>query len=289
MKTAVRGQKALTTGLELVLCACEGDLHLVLTDDEELVFSATWGLRDRAPELLAPTLDVAFRQAGFSFQDLRRIGCVRGPGSFTGIRLVLATAAALRRATRARLAALDYMQALATTLAMGEHLLYGRKIVVLTHARRDLVHCAAFTSYGPVIPCVPHGEITLVSPGIALQDIRNLALAESAPVLVLGSALARQKELCALLEAEKNVGVRAQRTPSVDALRLLGRHGDYFDRDVEPLYIRPCDAVENLPELSRRMGQDPDRAGQELERLLGREVQDEAGAQETEIPGPGTA
>ncbi len=278
MKTPVKKADALSTGLELVLCACESDLHIVVTDDEELVLASTWGLRDRASELLAPTLDFAFKAAGYGFQDLRRIGCVRGPGSFTGIRLVLATAAALRRTTRARLASLDYMQALATTLSMTEHLLFGRKIVVLTHARRDLVHYASFTSYGPVIPAIAHGETTLVSPETALENIRTLAKDEPESVLVLGSALARQKGLAAALEAERNVGVRAQKTPSVDALRLLGRHGDYFDKDVEPLYIRPCDAVENLPELSRRMGQNPERASEELKNLLEREVKDEAGS-----------
>lgn len=276
MKKPGKKASALSTGLELVLCACESDLHIVLTDDEELVFASTWGLRDRASELLAPTLDFAFKSAGYAFSDLRRIGCVRGPGSFTGIRLVLATAAALRRTTRARLASLDYMQALATTLAMAEHLLYGRKIVVLTHARRDLVHCASFTSYGPVIPAIAHGETTLVSPEAALETVRALAKDEPETVLVPGSALARQKELASALEAEPNVGVRAQKTPSVEALRLLGRHGDYFDKDVEPLYVRPCDAVENLPELSRRMGRDPDKANEELESLLSREVRDEA-------------
>ncbi len=282
--------KKYSTGLELVLCSCERDLLCVLTEDEELVFSLVWGLQDRASELLAPSLKQMFELSGRKISDLRRIGCVRGPGSFTGIRLVLATAAALRRTTRAQLAALDYMQSLATSLAMNEQLLFGRRIWIATHARRDLVHLAGYISYGPVIPAVCVEPVHLVSPEGACEKIlaglegkpEDHAGGETGQVLLAGSALARHKEIFADLEA-RSAGRLATRTllsPTIEALRLLGRHGDYFPQDVEPLYIRPCDAVDNLPELSRRMGQDADRATRELERLLHSEVRDLNAARE---------
>ena len=169
----VKKWKKYSTGLELVLCSCERELLCVLTDDEELVFSFVWALQDRASELLAPTLKQMFDLSGHSFSELRRIGCVRGPGSFTGIRLVLATAAALRRTTRAQLAALDYMQALATSLAMNEQLLFGRKIWIATHARRDLVHLAGYVSYGPVIPAICLEPVHLISPEGAYAPLQH--------------------------------------------------------------------------------------------------------------------
>lgn len=272
----VKKWKKYSTGLELVLCSCERELLCVLTDDEELVFSFVWALQDRASELLAPTLKQMFDLSGHSFSELRRIGCVRGPGSFTGIRLVLATAAALRRTTRAQLAALDYMQALATSLAMNEQLLFGRKIWIATHARRDLVHLAGYVSYGPVIPAICLEPVHLISPEGACEKLQASLENETEQVLLAGSALARHKELFEKFEAstEGRLATRTLATPTIDALRLLGRHGDYFPKDVEPLYIRPCDAVDNLPELSRRMGQDADRATEELDRLLHSEVRD---------------
>ncbi len=261
-----------TTGLELVLCSCETECFIVLTDDEELVCTQVWALQDRATELLAPSLDMIFRQAGRSFQELRRIGCVHGPGSFTGTRLVLATAAALRRATRARLAALDYMQALAATAAMNRELFYGRRVWVLTHARRGLVHARPFMSLGPVIPPCPLETVRLMSLDEALTRVQETAAQEAEPVIVCGSALARAPRLAEALETlgrDKVLSGRPVR-PSIDALRLLGRHGDYFDRDVDPLYVRPCDAVDNLPSLSERMGRDADASARELDRLLSR-------------------
>ena len=144
-------RKRFSTGLELVLNACEGDLQIVLTDDEELVCAQNWAVANNGTEILAPAVRQIFALAGKRLADLKRIGCVRGPGGFTGIRLVLATAAALRRTTGAQLAALDYLRALATTLAMQEQLLYGNRIWVLTHARRGLVHacCHMCSGRGP--------------------------------------------------------------------------------------------------------------------------------------------
>ncbi|MDO5536491.1 MAG: tRNA (adenosine(37)-N6)-threonylcarbamoyltransferase complex dimerization subunit type 1 TsaB [Desulfovibrionaceae bacterium] len=266
-------RKSYSTGLELVLCACEKELLIVLTDDEELICANVWALQDRATELLAPSLKQMFALAGRSIADVRRIGCVRGPGSFTGTRLVLATAAALRRTTRAQLGALDYLQALATTLAMREQLLYGRRLWILTHARRDLVHAALYQCYGPVIPCYAVQEVRLMSHAEAVAAVTATAEAEPHPVYAAGSALLRAPGLTAELEARGGgrVLTRLLPCPSIDALRLLGRHGDYFPRDVEPLYIRPCDAVENLPSLSERMGRDAGESVRELDRLLARE------------------
>ena len=72
---------------------------------------------------------------------------------------------------------------------------------------------------------------------------------------------------------DPRTGVRAQiqhlkAYASTEALCLLARHGDYAPEDIEPLYVRPCDAVDNLPDLARRQGRDSDAATAELERLL---------------------
>lgn len=149
------------TGLELILNAAEGVLQIVVTEDEAILCAQEWYRSERATEILAPALAELATSLGIRWSDLRRIACVRGPGSFTGIRLTLATAAALRRCGRAQLAGLDYMQALATTAVMRRGMLYGGHVWVLTHARRNLVHCQPFISYGPEIPAQPLQGVSL--------------------------------------------------------------------------------------------------------------------------------
>lgn len=240
-----------STGYELILNACEGALQIAVTNDEQPVCFQEWFLPKRATELLAPALAGIFRQLGIEARVFRRIGCFAGPGSFTGIRLVLATAAALRRATRAQLARLDYLQALATTAVMRRGALYPAKVFVITHARRDLVHFQEFCSYGPQIPAQPVAEVTLTSP----EEARG-AIDAAGPCLAAGSALGRHAGVFGV-DAAGSAASGSQAGaifmpglvhPGLAALCLLARHGDYFPDDVEPKYVRGCDAAENLEE-----------------------------------------
>lgn len=265
------------TGAELILNAAEGALQIILTDDGRPLASQEWHRPERATEILAAALADMLQRLGLRPSDLRRIACVRGPGSFTGIRLVLATAAALRRAGKARLAGLDYMQALATSAVMARGMLWGGQVHVLTHARRNLVHYQPFMAYGPVIPAYATAEVRLLPPAEALEAV-NAAVADRAghePAnsraglpLICGSALARNALFAPLDERHDLAALPRLIQPTQEALCLLARHGDYFAADVEPLYVRPCDAVENLPELSRRQGLDGAATLAELERLL---------------------
>ena len=265
------------TGAELILNAAEGALQIILTDDGRPLASQEWHRPERATEILAAALADMLQRLGLRPSDLRRIACVRGPGSFTGIRLVLATAAALRRAGKARLAGLDYMQALATSAVMARGMLWGGQVHVLTHARRNLVHYQPFMAYGPVIPAYATAEVRLLPPAEALEAV-NAAVADrtghepansrAGLPLICGSALARNALFAPLDERHDLAALPRLIQPTQEALCLLARHGDYFAADVEPLYVRPCDAVENLPELSHRQGLDGAATLAELERLL---------------------
>lgn len=248
------------TGYELILNASEGALQLAVTWDEELLCFEEWRGKKGASEILADALAEIFRRLDIGAVNLRRIACVTGPGSFTGIRVILSTAAALRRTSQAQLASLSYLQALAATAVMYREALYPANIAVLTHARRNLVHFQKFRSYGPVIPPVAESEVVLVEPERALMELAGSG------AIVCGSGLERYPEVFALPVTGKGPDkapdltlLSRLRHPSAQALCLLARHGDYFPNDLEPTYTRGCDAVENLEKM-------PD-SGEKLELL----------------------
>lgn len=257
-----------STGLELILNACESALQIAITNNEQPLCFQEWFTPQRASEILAPALEKIFKQLGIAAKQFRRIGCFAGPGSFTGIRLVLATAAAIRRASHAQLGSLDYLQALATSAVIRRNLLYDGKVYVLTHARRNLAHFQEFVSFGPQIPAQPVNEVELISPDTALARIAG------APCIVCGSSLGRHPDLFALPITGRGPYGAPEATlmpelvnPDLAALRLVARHADYFPRDVEPRYVRGCDAIENLVE---REGNASPKL-RELEKILSRD------------------
>ena len=238
-------------GLTLVLNAAEGRLQIVLADESELVCAQDWAASRRGTELLAPALERIFSGLRLRFADLERIACVRGPGGFTGIRLVLATAAALARASGALLAGLDYMQALALGVRVPEgDNSASHRIWVLQHARRDLALAQVFApGFSDALPRAV-SELELLKPDHCLQRMREEAR-DGMRLWALGSALARHAEFTALAGLASCVPARLG-GPSPEDLLLLARHAEYGRRDIEALYARPCDAVVKMDTLTLR-------------------------------------
>lgn len=258
-----------STGFELILNACEGTLQIAITESEALRASQEYAVPRGATDILIPAVQEMCRHLHIRPQDFCRIACVKGPGSFTGIRLVLATAAGLRRTVGAQLAGLDYMQALATTVVQQREVLYGNHVWVVTHARRELVHVQHFTSFGPVIPAQSATRVALLAPAEAMAQIAKR------PGLLCGSALVRYPDIFLAQRTGSGPALSPQSSPmpqlvkpSIEALCLLARHGDYANADIEPDYVRPVDAIDNLGRLAARQGLSEQEAHSRLDSLL---------------------
>lgn len=253
--------------LTLVLNASEGLLQLILADEATMLCRQEWDAPTRSTEILAPALRQMLSGLGLAPAHVGRIACVRGPGSFTGIRLILATAAALRRTTGARTAGLDYLEALARgagRLSLPPQA--GQAVWVLTHARRDLVHARRFVWQAGGRPAAS-GPVELLPPAEAAARIAQDGSAGLPPV-VLGSALERNGETLRQACPDARFAPDGLRHPDCRDLLSLAQEAGYANADIEPLYVRPCDAVDNLPHLAARQGMAPEDAEAALERML---------------------
>lgn len=238
--------------LTLVLNAAEARLQIVLAEDGRLLAAEDWYAPSNGTELLPPMLDTALRRLGRTPADIGRMACVTGPGSFTGIRLVLTLAAALRRGLDIPCAGLNYMQALAASLPCAE----GTRIHVLTAARRDKVHAQTFIMTATGLP-LPHP----VTPVPLLLPLAEAAGPQGAVCIGSGADKAPPPP-------EGTVHARLV-APSPEALLLLAEQAATWERrDLDPLYVRPCDAIDNLDHIAALRGQNPADAHVELERLL---------------------
>ena len=86
---------------------------------------------------LLPLADGLLRDAGVTFRDVGLIGVGVGPGTFTGLRIGVATARALAQATGARLAAVPSLRALAEPVS-------APAVLAVLDARRGEAFAAGF-------------------------------------------------------------------------------------------------------------------------------------------------
>lgn len=271
----------------LILNAAEGLLQFLLArregagDGTFLVRECfqSWHAPSQGAELLAPALQDALKRLKLAPGQVGGIASVCGPGSFTGLRLALATAAGLARATGALQAGLAYMPLLAENAAdsLGETLPEGSRVWVLTHARRQLVHMQGFavndalSPLGDIAVCSPVEAVGMIAAG---QTESGVGGSSARPVL-LGSGLGRNREgieaaLVAAGIADAILLPSRYEHPGEDALLRAAERAVFTERDVEALYVRPSDAEENLEGIARSLGLNPVIAKERLARLTGK-------------------
>jgi tRNA threonylcarbamoyladenosine biosynthesis protein TsaB len=176
---------------------------------------------------LLPLAERALHALGATFADVRRIGVGVGPGTFTGLRIGVATARALAQATGAEVAGISTLEALAAE-AGGD-----RAVLAVLDARRGEAYAAAFRD----------GERLLAPVAVAPEDLAALADPRHAPWLAVGDGAVRFRDR---LEPAAEVPADASVLHAVSALAVcrLAREAHPVDRDaLLPQYVRLPDAV----------------------------------------------
>jgi tRNA threonylcarbamoyladenosine biosynthesis protein TsaB len=176
---------------------------------------------------LLPLARRALDALGATFSDVRRIGVGVGPGTFTGLRIGVATARALAQATGAEVAAVSTLEALAAAAATD------RAVLAVLDARRGEAYVAAFRD----------GERLLAPMAIAPDGLAALADPRHAPWLAVGDGAVRFRDR---LEPAAEVPADASPLHGVSALAVcrLAREIPPVDRDaLLPEYVRLPDAV----------------------------------------------
>lgn len=239
----------------LVLNASEGVLQIVVGSQAKLLAHQEWDCPKNSTEKLVPLLDEIFKKLDLSFSSLTRIACVVGAGSFTGIRLSLVTAAALARVHNIKQVPIDFLHALSYNAPTNK----GTHTRVITHAKKNLVHCADFISDSNNIP-VQQGKTLLLEP----KDIFYAPL----PHYLLGSGTAKLESI----EKNENCIILAPSANILNPQVLLGLANSLpvEVKDIKAEYVRTCDAVDNLKHISQQLGNNTDCAFKKYEEIIRR-------------------
>ena len=216
------------------------------------MWAKNWQAKHCATELLGEGIASGLRELGLNALSLKKIACVVGPGSFTGIRLVLTCAQALRRTVKSYLAPLLYTEALAFEANLVHNYVPNTMLFVTTHARRNLVHFQPFVVR----------EVPVAVGKIELKTGESVLSMMTPQTVCLGSAVPRNPILA---QRECSLG---NIVPSPKTWVKLAACAHYVDADLSAVYVRTCDAEENLERLAQRQGMLPEWAKKQYELLL---------------------
>lgn len=186
--------------------------------------------------LLLPTIDRLLSQSGLQLGDLSGLACSIGPGSFTGIRVGIATCLGLRRATGLPLTLVPTLEAMARSLEAAPV-----PVCPLLVSRRGEVYWAIFRWAGD-------GRLDrVVSEQVGTSGAFAQSLTE--PTLVFGAGWSSmESEIRAALPAPVTVTVGPPHVfkPSATHVARIGleriRRGEIAGNLVMPLYVQRTEA-----------------------------------------------
>lgn len=212
--------------LTLALDAAGGACSAAICRDGEVIGHRFAAMARGQAEVLAPMVAETMAEAGCAFAALDLIAVSVGPGTFTGIRIGLATARALGLAAGKPVAGIGSADVVAAAIPAA--LRQGRTVLVILDSRRPELWVQAFDA--DLAPLAPIAALTLAQ----IADWAKTL----GPVVLAGDGAAQAAPLFAdatLAPAQADAAQVAQlaaaRWPAGAALAP------------EPLYLRPPDVT----------------------------------------------
>lgn len=211
-------------------------------DGSEVLASSDFHARRAALSNLLPAASGMLAHEGIEPADLAAIVVGRGPGSFTGVRIGVATAKGLSHGLGVPLFGVSTLKAVAWRLARAEGL-----VAVLGDAMRGEVYPALFRAgEGRVARLTPD---RVARPQVAAEELA--ALGE--PVMLTGDGLAKYRDvfeaalgdLASVADESLWAPTGAGLVAAFDAAIERGDVGDGDPGSLLPVYTRLSDAEEN--------------------------------------------
>jgi len=204
-----------------------------LLDGERVIGESTLSVALTHSERLMAVIDRLLEDCRWQAGDLEAIAVSAGPGSFTGLRVGMATAKGLALALELPVVAVPTLDALAAGLPWAD-----APVCPVLDARKGEVYASCYRWRGGA--AAREWEYLAVAPA-------ELARRLPRPVILLGDGLAALAPHLGELGADARVAPPARRLPSaalvaqLGAVRLAAGPGDPADALV-PIYVRPSEA-----------------------------------------------
>jgi tRNA threonylcarbamoyladenosine biosynthesis protein TsaB len=214
-------------------------------EEDRLLAEISFEAKAHRGGLLLPAVDRLLKQAGIAAKDLDAVAVSVGPGSFTGLRVGLATAKGLALGTGALLVGVPTLEVLAEGYAVPDV-----TICALLDARRGEVFMALFKRVGAG---GAETRLERVSPDAVLTPaaVQSVLARAESPVHLIGDGAVRYRERFEAMLGDRvcmtETGLRT--VPSAAMAGLVGLRqlagGKRPGAGVEPVYLRKAEAEVN--------------------------------------------
>ena len=184
-------------------------------------------------EKLVPMTSEVMSEAGIEFKALDGFGVTRGPGSFVGVRIGLATARGFALATRKPLVGFSTLRVLAAGASL--NVADKRPIVAIVNTRRDQFYIAVYSSSGE--------ELLLPAAYESKSSLKHIKeMIESTGAILVGNGSIKLSKF--LLECKGRIDISPFSIKSASLLAQLVfekvQKTGWPSEPVRPIYLRPA-------------------------------------------------
>ena len=200
-------------------------LSLALLHDKELLGQVTLNIKKNHSITLMPAIDFLMNSLDMKPTDLDRIAVAQGPGSYTGLRIAVATAKTLAHTLKIELVGVSSLLALVPEQVEG-------LVIPVMDARRNNVY-AGFYQSGQAVRSEAH---------LPLVEVLEIAGVANQPVTFVGDTAAFAEQI----EAALSLAAIQPTLPDATAIGRLGL--DLPAQSIHnfvPNYLKRAEAEEN--------------------------------------------
>ena len=200
-------------------------LTLAILEDETLLAQMTLNIKKNHSITLMPAIDFLMNSLDLKPTDLNRIAVAQGPGSYTGLRIAVATAKTLAHTLKIELVGVSSLLALVPEQVEG-------LVIPIMDARRNNVYAGFYQS----------GQAVRPEAHLPLVEVLGMAGAANQPVTFVGETVAFAEQIKAALP-------QAAIQPTLPDAAAIGRLGLDLPaqsiHDFVPNYLKRVEAEEN--------------------------------------------
>ena len=200
-------------------------LSLAILEDEHLLAQTTLNIKKNHSITLMPAIDFLMNSLDMKPTDLDRIAVAQGPGSYTGLRIAVATAKTLAHTLKIELVGVSSLLALVPEQVEG-------LVIPIVDARRNNVYAGFYQS----------GQAVRPEAHLPLAEVLEIAGAANQSVTFVG-------ETTAFVEQIKDALPQAAIQSTLPDASTIGRLGLDLPaqsiHDFVPNYLKRVEAEEN--------------------------------------------